>query len=88
MELLRNKMSAAAAQVKGRRICQTRLVSPTAASVNSGDAYVLVTPKEIYNWIGEFSNVIERARSAEVALHIYQVMKRIRKNRSLNVQDF
>jgi hypothetical protein len=33
-----------------------------------------VTPKEIFNWIGEFSNVIERARSAEVALTIFQVM--------------
>ncbi len=62
-------------QVKGRRICQTRLVNPAASSVNSGDAYVLVTPKEIFNWIGEFANVIEKARSAEIALHIFQVRR-------------
>lgn len=59
-------------QVKGRRICQTRLVEPSKESVNSGDAYILVTPKEIFNWVGEFSNVIERSRSADVALTIYQ----------------
>ncbi len=59
-------------QVKGRRICQTRLVEPCKESVNSGDAYILVTPKEIFNWVGEFSNVIERSRSADVALTIFQ----------------
>eukprot|EP00096_Caligus_rogercresseyi_P016403 TRINITY_DN903_c1_g1_i9.p1 TRINITY_DN903_c1_g1~~TRINITY_DN903_c1_g1_i9.p1 ORF type:complete len:1106 (+),score=344.08 TRINITY_DN903_c1_g1_i9:449-3766(+) len=60
-------------QVKGRRHCQTRLVEPRASSINSGDCYVLVTLSEVFHWIGRFSNVIERARSAEVALHIQQV---------------
>lgn len=59
-------------QVKGRRICQTRLVNPCKDSINSGDAYVLITPKDIYNWVGEFSNVIERSRSAEIAATILQ----------------
>ena len=53
-------------QVKGRRYCQPRLMEPTAKSVNSGDAYVLVTPTEVFNWVGRFSNVIERNRSVRV----------------------
>ena len=60
-------------QVKGRRACQTRLVNPTYTSINSGDCYVLVTPEEVYNWQGKYSNVIERSRSSEVALHIQQM---------------
>ena len=59
-------------QVKGRRFCQCRLVEPEAASINSGDCYILVTGKEVFNWQGKFSNVIERSRSAEVALTIIQ----------------
>jgi len=59
-------------QVKGRRFCQCRLVEPVAASVNSGDSYVFLTDTELFNWQGKFSNVIERARSAEVALTILQ----------------
>ena len=52
-------------QVKGRRYCQPRLMEPTAKSINSGDAYVLVTPTEVFNWVGRFSNVIERNRSVD-----------------------
>ncbi|XP_021928560.1 uncharacterized protein LOC110834074 isoform X3 [Zootermopsis nevadensis] len=59
-------------QVKGRRHVQTRLVEPIASSINSGDSYVLVTPTEVYNYIGRYSNVIERSRGAEVALNIQQ----------------
>ena len=43
-----------------------------AGSVNSGDSYVFLTETELFNWQGKFSNVIERARSAEVALTILQ----------------
>jgi len=59
-------------QVKGRRFCQSRVVPPSPESLNSGDCFILVTPTEVYNWQGKFSNVIERARSAEVAQTIVQ----------------
>merc|ERR1719192_1290048 len=59
-------------QVKGRRFCQSRVVPPSPESLNSGDCFILVTPTEIYNWQGKFSNVIERARSAEVAQTVVQ----------------
>ncbi|VVC37081.1 ADF-H/Gelsolin-like domain,Villin/Gelsolin,Villin headpiece,Gelsolin-like [Cinara cedri] len=56
--------------IKGRRRVQTRLVSPTADSVNQGDCYVLVTSSQIFVWIGEYSNVIERSNAAKVAQSI------------------
>ncbi|XP_059468897.1 supervillin isoform X5 [Neocloeon triangulifer] len=59
-------------QVKGRRHVQTRLVEPVASKVNQGDSFVLVTPTAVYNWLGKFSNIIERTRSAEIALQISQ----------------
>ena len=53
----------------GRRHVQTRLVEPRASSLNSGDCFLLVTPDHCCIWIGEFSNVIERAKvQAELAL--------------------
>ncbi|XP_015610082.1 uncharacterized protein LOC107274958 isoform X1 [Cephus cinctus] len=58
--------------VKGRRHVQVRLVEPIAASVNSGDNYILVTKTEIYNYVGKYSNVIERARAVEIAQRIQQ----------------
>lgn len=58
--------------VKGRRHVQTRLVEPTASSINKGDNYLLITPSTIYNYIGEFSNVIEQSRAADIANYIQQ----------------
>ncbi|KAL5006122.1 hypothetical protein ScPMuIL_017280 [Solemya velum] len=58
--------------VKGRKHVQTRLVEPLPSSVNSGDCYVLVTPDKIINWVGEFSNVIEKSKAADVASFIQQ----------------
>nr|XP_050855846.1 supervillin isoform X1 [Vespula vulgaris] len=58
--------------VKGRRHVQARLVEPVANSINSGDTYVLVTKSEVYNYVGKYSNVIEKARAAEIALSIQQ----------------
>ncbi|KAK6166060.1 hypothetical protein SNE40_022841 [Patella caerulea] len=58
--------------VKGRRNVQTRLVQPTSISINSGDCYVLITPEKIINWIGSFSNVIEKAKSADITNYIHQ----------------
>ncbi|XP_049332842.1 supervillin isoform X4 [Astyanax mexicanus] len=57
-------------QVKGRRHVQTRLVEPRASSLNSGDCFLLVTPELCFVWIGEFSNVIERAKASEMATFI------------------
>ena len=41
---------------------QCRLVEPSAASINSGDCYVLVTADKLYLWSGEYCNVIEKAK--------------------------
>ncbi|XP_051968239.1 supervillin-like isoform X2 [Xyrauchen texanus] len=57
-------------QVKGRRHIQTRLVEPRASSLNSGDCFLLITPHHCFIWIGEFANVIEKAKAAELATFI------------------
>lgn len=58
--------------IKGRRHVQTRLVEPIASSINKGDNYILVTPDHVYNYVGLYSNVIERNRGADIAMHIQQ----------------
>uniref|UniRef100_A0A672Z119 Supervillin n=1 Tax=Sphaeramia orbicularis TaxID=375764 RepID=A0A672Z119_9TELE len=57
-------------QIKGRRHVQTRLVEPRASSLNSGDSFLLVTPEHCFVWIGEFSNVIEKAKAMDLAMFI------------------
>ncbi|KAI3374663.1 hypothetical protein L3Q82_021233, partial [Scortum barcoo] len=57
-------------QIKGRRHVQTRLVEPRASSLNSGDCFLLVTPEHCFVWIGEFSNVIEKAKAMDLATFI------------------
>ncbi|XP_031666584.1 supervillin isoform X6 [Oncorhynchus kisutch] len=54
-------------QVKGRRHIQTRLVEPRASALNSGDCFLLVTPQHCFVWMGEFANVIEKAKASELA---------------------
>ncbi|XP_067225073.1 supervillin isoform X1 [Chanodichthys erythropterus] len=56
--------------IKGRRHVQVRLVEPTACSLNSGDCYLLITSKHCFFWSGEFANVIEKAKSSEMAQYI------------------
>ncbi|XP_037313234.2 supervillin-like isoform X1 [Pungitius pungitius] len=57
-------------QVKGRRHVQTRLVEPRASSLNSGDCFLLVAPEHCVVWLGEFSNVIEKAKAMDLATFI------------------
>ncbi|XP_034564247.1 LOW QUALITY PROTEIN: supervillin [Notolabrus celidotus] len=54
-------------RIKGRRHVQVRLMEPTANSLNSGDCFLLITPKHCYMWSGEFANVIEKAKASEMA---------------------
>lgn len=54
-------------QIKGRRHVQTRLVEPNAKSLNHGDCFILVTPERVFQWMGEYSNVIERSKAADIA---------------------
>lgn len=53
--------------IAGRRHVQTRLVEPRVSSLNSGDCFLLVTAEHCVVWIGEFSNVIERAKVGAAA---------------------
>lgn len=46
----------------GSRHIQTRLVEPSAKSLNSGDVFVLVTPKEIHLWNGKDANIMKKAK--------------------------
>ncbi|XP_071754746.2 supervillin isoform X1 [Centroberyx gerrardi] len=57
-------------RIKGRRHIQVRLVEPTASSLNSGDCFLLITPKHCYMWSGEFANVIEKAKASEMAAFV------------------
>uniref|UniRef100_A0A8C5P2F8 Supervillin n=1 Tax=Jaculus jaculus TaxID=51337 RepID=A0A8C5P2F8_JACJA len=54
-------------QIKGRRHVQTRLVEPRASSLNSGDCFLLLSPQHCFLWVGEFANVIEKAKASELA---------------------
>lgn len=47
-------------QIKGRRHVEMRIVQPSAHSINSGDCFLLVTKSKIYQWMGEYANVMER----------------------------
>ena len=46
----------------GSRHIQTRLVEPSAKSLNSGDVFVLVTPKEIHLWNGKDASIMKKAK--------------------------
>eukprot|EP00794_Sanderia_malayensis_P017442 gene17442-19186_t len=59
-------------KIKGRRHVQVNLVDFSTSSLNNGDSFVLVTPKELFCWHGRFANVIEKAKAAEIASRINQ----------------
>ena len=48
------------------------MVAPDTGSVNSGDCFILVTQDTVWVWIGEYCNVIEKAKAIEVAGVIQQ----------------
>ncbi|XP_045495492.1 uncharacterized protein LOC123694186 isoform X3 [Colias croceus] len=56
--------------VKGRRRVQTRLVEPVHTNVNRGDCFLLITPDQLFLYIGLYANVIEKNRSTDIANHI------------------
>ncbi|XP_071635001.1 supervillin-like [Temnothorax longispinosus] len=58
--------------VKGRWHVQARLVEPVAESINNGDSYILVTKSEVFNYIGKYSNIIEKTRAVEIASSIQE----------------
>ena len=47
-------------QVKGRRHVEMRIVQPVSSSINSGDCFLLVTRDKLFQWMGEFANLMER----------------------------
>lgn len=57
-------------QIKGRRQVQTRLVEPSAGSLNSGDCFLLVTKEHCTLWSGEFANTAEKAKAVELATYV------------------
>ncbi|XP_068161262.1 supervillin [Antennarius striatus] len=57
-------------RIKGRRHVQVRLMEPTTHSLNSGDCFLLITPKHCFMWSGEFANVIEKAKASEMASYV------------------
>ncbi|CAN9509238.1 unnamed protein product [Ophioblennius macclurei] len=57
-------------RIKGRRHVQVRLMEPTVSSLNSGDCFLLITPKHCFMWSGEFANVIEKAKASEMAAFV------------------
>lgn len=59
-------------QIKGRRNVQTRMVEPIASNINQGDNFVLITPKELYHFVGKYSNCIEQSRASDIVHHIQQ----------------
>lgn len=58
----------------GRRHVQTRLVEPRASSLNSGDCFLLLTPHLCFLWVGEFANVIEKAKVSTILLFIFRTI--------------
>ncbi|XP_059925626.1 supervillin isoform X4 [Gadus macrocephalus] len=57
-------------QIKGRKRVQTRLVQPTAGSLNSGDCFLLVTKENCTLWSGALANAAEKAKAVELSAYV------------------
>jgi hypothetical protein len=58
-------------QVKGRRFTQIRVVAAEPESMNHGDCFVLILRDTVFVWLGEFGNVIERAKAIELGERLH-----------------
>lgn len=72
---------------EGRRHVQVRLVEPTAQSLNSGDCFLLITPKHCYMWSGEFANVIEKAKVVNLTHSISTLMTTFEKTKRFRADN-
>lgn len=58
--------------IKGRTHIQTRLVEPTYKSLNNGDCFILIAGNQLYRYIGNYANVIEKSRSKNICYYIIE----------------
>lgn len=58
--------------IKGRTHVQTRLVAPSFESINRGDCFVLLANSKLFRYVGQFANVIEKARSKAICAAIIE----------------
>lgn len=58
--------------IKGARHVQMRLIEPKTCQMNSGDVFVLVTPKYVHQWNGKNCSIMEKARGSEVSAVVQQ----------------
>lgn len=58
--------------IKGRTHVQTRLVDPCFASINRGDCFVLLANSKLFRYVGQFANVIEKAKSKAICAAIIE----------------
>ena len=56
--------------ILGARHVQTRLVEPKTSSMNSGDVFVLVTPKYVHQWNGKNCSIMEKSRVSCYSRHL------------------
>ena len=62
-------------RIVGSRHIQTRLVEPSANSLNSGDVFIVVTPKEVHLWNGRDATIMKKAKVNRIALFFFDVHK-------------
>ncbi|XP_047146068.1 supervillin isoform X1 [Hydra vulgaris] len=73
--------------IKGNRHIQTRLVEPKTSSMNSGDVFVLITPKYIHQWNGKNCSIMEKSRGCEISSVVHQWKELGCISASINLMD-